>query len=318
VNWNPLKPRNKEVNVSKQGDNYYATVKVDGEQIMTIVQPPTTYNSQAGVAVGGQVSVYDAKGNLRVEKTKSISYDRPIVLFKEDNKAGIKILDSNSQELDEIKQAVQEKTRQNPEIGDKIKIDKIDKNNITSVQGNNQVIIKSPSSSSVMQVESEHIKVIYTPKITPSQKELLESLLMFMSKALFQERTKYRSNIMMFDQEDQKLKIFASYNMEGDIDKNIQIDSNAGVSGTALKSGDIVTVDLTLDEHYVYDPTRVWSKMKSIFSIPIYNEKALILGLLNIDTDKNIKQTKFRNENFRNYIRIASEIFGKILDKQPC
>jgi hypothetical protein len=103
--------------------------------------------------------------------------------------------------------------------------------------------------------------------------------------------------------------------MDGDIDKNIQLESNTGVSGAALKANDIVTADLTTDERYAYNAAHVWSKMKSIFSIPIHNENGFILGLLNIDTDKTIEQTKFRNEQFRNYVRIASDIFGKILDK---
>ena len=166
-----------------------------------------------------------------------------------------------------------------------------------------------------MQIANEQVNVIYTPKLEHGENELLESLLMFMNKMLFQERTRYISNIMLFDQKDQKLKIFASYNMDGDIDKNIQLESNAGVSGAALKANDIITADLTTDERYAYNATHVWSKMKSIFSIPIHNEDGFIMGLLNIDTDKTIKQTKFRNEQFRAYVRIASDIFGRILDK---
>ena len=68
MQWNIFSRGDKEVNVAKQGENYFATVKVAGEQIMTIVQPPSTFDSQTGIDAGAR-SVYDAKGNLKAEKT---------------------------------------------------------------------------------------------------------------------------------------------------------------------------------------------------------------------------------------------------------
>lgn len=59
---------NKQIEVAKKGNNYYATVKVDNEPIMTIVQPPSSVDNQTELQAGVQLSVYDPNGKLRVKK----------------------------------------------------------------------------------------------------------------------------------------------------------------------------------------------------------------------------------------------------------
>src|SRR5215211_2033424 len=79
----------KTIEVAKSGDNYYTVVKQNEEIIMTIVQPPSSYTGKT--SVGGEVSVFNALGNLTAERTKNIKYGEPIILFNPNNKANLQL-----------------------------------------------------------------------------------------------------------------------------------------------------------------------------------------------------------------------------------
>jgi hypothetical protein len=54
--WRSVLGRGDKVEVAKSGDNYYSTIKHQGEVIMSIIQPPKSYDGTIGV--GGQVSMF--------------------------------------------------------------------------------------------------------------------------------------------------------------------------------------------------------------------------------------------------------------------
>src|SRR5947199_3581936 len=88
--WNHVLGRgDKEVDVAKSGDNYYSVIKVNGETVMTVVQPPLSFDGRT--SIGGKVSVYDAAGNLQVGRSKDTKYGEPIILFNPNNKAGLQL-----------------------------------------------------------------------------------------------------------------------------------------------------------------------------------------------------------------------------------
>jgi|ERR1051325_5896771 len=74
---------NKEMEVAKSGENYYSILKVGGEVVMTIVQPPTRFDGKT--SVGGKISVFDASRNLEASRSKFAGYGEPIILFNSNN-----------------------------------------------------------------------------------------------------------------------------------------------------------------------------------------------------------------------------------------
>jgi hypothetical protein len=81
----------KDLQIAKSGENFYSLLKIDGEVIMSIISLPTTYGGGYNVGVG--VTLADASGNVQVGKNKNIDFGKPIILFKENNRAGLKLID---------------------------------------------------------------------------------------------------------------------------------------------------------------------------------------------------------------------------------
>lgn len=231
------------------------------------------------------------------------------MLFKENNNAGMKIVDLNSEKGEGISDTLKEAVEQNPEISN-ISIDKINKENTTMIEENNQVNIGPISAVKFLKDE---VKVIDSPKIGSTIRPVLDSLLKFMNEVFFEGQPRYRSNIMLFDPKANTLRIKASDNMDGDDDETLTIDANAGVAGAALKSDSIVVADLTADHCFAYHPIHAWPELKSIFSIPIHDSEGTILGILNFDTNNRLQETRFKDELFKKHARLAAGIFAKII-----
>jgi hypothetical protein len=64
------------------------------------------------------------------------------------------------------------------------------------------------------------------------------------------------------------------------------------------------------------DPDRVWRELKSIISMPIHDSSQTRLGVLNIDSNKLIENSKFYDEDFKNAMHLATDALGKILEKK--
>ena len=302
MRWKVFNRGDTEIKLSKTGDNYCATLKEKGELIMTIFQTPLT--SMASTDVQAGVSVYDARGVARVDHSKQVKGGEPLVLFKEDNVAGLKLVKYWSNAKANLNEAMKD----NPDI--KIDIDKLVESNTYQVQENNRVVL----GSSTIQISKNSVSIVHSPEIE-SHKETIEMFLKFMTKSLMGEQLKYRSNVMLLDITDYTLKIEAHYNMDGDRDRNFKISAGAGGAGEALRRDNIEIVDLNRHSHAYYniDSTKVWPEMRSLFSIPIHDSEQNILGVLNIDTNRNIVDTKFDDSHFQSCVGIASDILGRLL-----
>jgi hypothetical protein len=298
----------KEVEVAKSGDNYYANIKIGEETIMTIVQPPTSYDGKTGV--GGEISLFDSSGKLQADRSKAMKYGEPIILFNSNNKAGLKLLNAISETKTLLPQALQNA----PDV--KINVDKVDEDHTISVQTENRVAI---GSSAVLQIDKDaSVSVINSPKVDEADRETLESFLQFAVIALEGKQQTYRANIMLLDPRDNLLKITAQYNMEGKVDRNISLSSTAGCAGDALQNNQEAFFDIRGSTHSKLhvNPDKVWKELKSIISMPIRASNGNRLGVLNIDSDNTIDQTKFYDVEFKNAMGLVSDAFGSFLEKK--
>lgn len=295
----------KEVEVAKSGDNYYIVVKQKGEVIMTVVQPPSSYTGKTGV--GGEVSVFNPSGNLIAERTKNIDYGEPIILFNPNNRAGLQLHTA----LSETKELFPKAQKHSSDI--KVDIDKIDEAHSITVERENRVAI---GTSAMLQIDHDtSVSVINTPTVTEADREILKLLLHFIIIALVRNEQTYRANIMLLDPRDNLLKIAVHYNMDTHIDKNISLSPDMGCAGTALQSDSESLYDPRSQGLRGIPPDKVWKELKSIISMPIHDSNAARLGVLNIDSNKVTENSGFYDEDFKNAMRLATDIIGKFLEK---
>jgi GAF domain len=306
--WNKLWARgDKEVEVAKSGDINYLTFKQQGETILTIVQPPTSYDGKTNV--GGKISIFSASGQLEAEKNKSSKYGEPIILFNANNKAGLKIVDT----LNNTKEILPEVLKDRPDI--KVDGQKLVEDNSINIKKQNRI---SFGSSTMLEIsDNNSVSIIKTPELNAKDKSILYSLLKFMVRSAVGKEQTYRANIMFLDPQDNLLKIAASYNMDGYSDRNIALRAGTGGAGKALQTNKPVKFDANVSSHSSMgvNPDEVWSDLKSILSVPIWDSIGNRLGVLSIDTDKDGPDTKwYKNSEFEVVISLAADVFGKILE----
>jgi hypothetical protein len=158
-------------------------------------------------------------------------------MFNPNNRAGLQLQSAVSETKKLLPEAIRNlpaDLKTAPDLKDaQVDISKIDETHTVTVSKEGRVAI---GTSAVLQMnEDTSVSIINTPKVDSADREILESLLMFMVRALVGRDQTYRANIMLLDPRDNLLKITAYYNMEGYIDKNIMLPSNMGCAGTALK-----------------------------------------------------------------------------------
>jgi hypothetical protein len=306
----------KEIEVSKSGDNYYYVFKQQGEVVIAIVQPPTSFGGKTNV--GGEISVFDASGKVQADRNKEIKYGEPIIMFNPNNKAGLQLQSAMSETKKMLPEAMKNLAVEMRDVHDlkdaQVDLDKIDETHTVTVSREGRVAI---GTSAVLQMnEDTSVSIINTPKVDLSDRDILESLLMFMVRALVGREQTYRANIMLLDPRDNLLKIAAYYNMDGYVDKNIMLPSNMGCAGTALKKNAEQLYDKRLMGAMGIDPDKIWGELKSIISMPIHDSSETRLGVLNIDSNKLIEQSNFYDEDFKNAMNLATDAIGKILEKK--
>ena len=129
----------------------------------------------------------------------------------------------------------------------------------------------------------------------------IEKMLELMVKSLWGTSdgpAHFRSNVMMYDSKVNKLRIKTSYNMMGARDRDIVLEPNQGCAGNCYSTGQPFWVDITaMDIHkkYSIDPQKVWANMKSVMSVPIFEDSKPI-GVLNIDSDLDLATSKLDEE----------------------
>jgi hypothetical protein len=120
---------------------------------------------------------------------------------------------------------------------------------------------------------------------------------------------------MLLDPRDNLLKIAVHYNMDGFVDKNIALPPDMGCAGTALQKDSEALYDPRSMGSKGIDPDRVWKELKSIISMPIHDSMGARLGVLNIDCNRFLEDSGFYDEEFKNAMRIATDAFGKFLER---
>lgn len=114
------------------------------------------------------------------------------------------------------------------------------------------------------------------------------------------------------------LMIRHHYNMKGYLDLNIILHPGRGVSGKAFKENIPKIGDTTLINHpggddwnLTSEEKKITEKVKSIISVPIrhVNDKDKVVGVLNVDSTEELKDTPFQVPDFQELLRKMSEVF---------
>jgi hypothetical protein len=291
--------------ITEKGGIDYLVLSQNNEILFALIKPPESYDGKT--AFGGKINVFNPSGEMDYEKSKTISYGQPIILFHQNNKAGLKI--TNLDNLNEVLSLDENELRN-------LNLPEIKKENIFAIEDKERVGI----GSSIIQFNNGNISIILSPRLHPTDRIILEKILRLTLNSLTGINQKnYRANIMLLDLSDNLLKIAVKYNMAGHRDQNITIKPNTGGIGEALMNDRVARVDLLLNRHSYYqlDENQIWEEMKSLYSIPIHDKKGYLLGVLNIDSKLDIRETKFyNNPEFDQCVELAADILGEILDQK--
>jgi hypothetical protein len=175
--------------------------------------------------------------------------------------------------------------------------------------------------------------------ITNDQRQAIESLLTLLDKNFFAEGG-YRFNVMFYNSTTRKLKMMAYLHMLGYEDRSYEIEYDKGCAGTAFTSGykTQVMVDLveqgkdygrsigepvqTYDDRklahlghkkYGVDPNTIWDEMRSIASAPILDRDGVTLGVLNIDCNKRLSESRLGTEQVKYNLRLICDAIGLMI-----
>ena len=303
----------KAVEVATSGQHSYTQFKDHGEVFLTIIQPTMSLESKTGGE--GGVSVFEAKGNVKVDRTRNATYGEPIILFNPNNKAGLQLQGALSQSRDVLHRATAQGYRTT------VDVDKLSDDRVVPVQEEDRVSIGALTSVQINKDRS--ISVINKPNVDNTDAGILNSFLaslIIVSKGT--EKT-YRANIMLLEPQDNLLKIIAHYNMDGAdmYDKDIRLYSTQGCAGHALTNDKLRTFDRTEEGHEELgvppdQARKIWRRLNSIISMPIRSSDANRLGVFNIDSDRLIEETKFRDRVFQDSMGLAAVAFGRFLERK--
>lgn len=138
----------------------------------------------------------------------------------------------------------------------------------------------------------------------------IEDMLELMVKTLWgtNQAAHFRSNVMLYNTKRKKLSIKYSYNMMGHNDRKIALSTDQGCAGKAFHNESPFWVDLTTCTHesYLVDSKKIWKNMKSVMSVPIFEEEEVI-GVLNIDSDLELNEAFMEGNEFnQNIINTAN------------
>jgi hypothetical protein len=252
---------------------------------------------------------------VQVDRTKAIGYGEPIILYNANNRAGLQLQSAVSQTRTLLPQALEKA----PDI--KVDFEKLDVGHAVAVQKEEMVPI---GSSATLQINKDtSVSVINTPTVNEPERHMLERFLDFMVLALVRRDTTYRAHIMLLDPVHNTLKIAVQYNMDSYEDRNTSLPLNAGCAGNALQNDSVAFYDQRRSDD-VYsrgtamgiDQGRIWGQLKSIISMPIHDSNRTRLGVLSIDSNKFIEDTRFYDDDFKDAMRLATDVIGNVLEKK--
>lgn len=146
----------------------------------------------------------------------------------------------------------------------------------------------------------------------------IEKMLELMVKSLWGTSdgpAHFRSNVMTYYSKANKLRIRNSYNMMGARDRDIVLEPNQGCAGNCYSRAQPFWVDITeadIHREYSIDPQEVWENMKSVMSVPIF-EDSKVIGVLNIDSDLDLATSKLDEEKVYSIASAYSDLMGGLL-----
>lgn len=103
--------------------------------------------------------------------------------------------------------------------------------------------------------------------------------------------------------------------MMGAHDRDIVLEPNQGCAGNCYSTAQPFWVNITeMDIHkkYSVDPQKVWANMKSVMSVPIF-ENSETIGVLNIDSDLDLATSKLNEEKVYIIASAYSDLIGSLL-----
>jgi hypothetical protein len=128
---------------------------------------------------------------------------------------------------------------------------------------------------------------------------------------------------MLLEPQQNLLNIAAQYNMDGPgmYDRDIQLSSAQGTAGRAFRDNKVRTFDKNENSHKDLgvlpgQERLIWKDLSSIISMPIRSRNANRLGVLNMDSDQVIDETKFRDDDVKIPMGLAADAFGRFLEKK--
>lgn len=148
-----------------------------------------------------------------------------------------------------------------------------------------------------------------------------DGVLRTMLAALYRERAgAYRANVMVPDRKKRKLTIRYAVNMEGHLDRHVQLPVGRGCAGRCYVTGEVTTFDFTKMEHSALGvdakKTHLWADLRSILSFPIQREDGTNVAVLNVDSSLPIDETGFRDEVTQRAVGLYAELILPIIEAE--
>ncbi len=310
MGWNifnrrDVKGKNFEIKTSKTGDNYVCAVTVNDEPIMMIVSPPTDFKTKTGV--GANVNILNPQVDLNIQNEKQLEYNKPEILFKEQNNAGFTLVDA----LSEVSSDLQ--TKDPAQHLFKAKRDVLSNPPEVKELTDKQTI---KFDSSFIQINNNDIVLRPNPNLSSQKVDTIKMILAYSIHTLFTQTGTFRTSILTFNPESNTLKIKASFNMDGHVDEHLEIPIERGGAGATFTKNIEQVVDLSINGHKFWnvDSTTVWKGMKSFISIPIPNSDNIPLAVLGVDCDLTYVAAGFNNDDIRRNLRREAKIIGRVLE----
>ena len=138
------------------------------------------------------------------------------------------------------------------------------------------------------------------------QEAAIRQLLERCARAFVPNGRHVRANVMTFTADGRRRKVnrTTAFNMTGDPDADLEIDTTAGASGKAVRFRRAAVADLTLLQITAVpawglsadEQSHVRPKLKSIISVPIFHPvdaNSQLLGTLQVDSDLTVEQAGF-------------------------
>jgi hypothetical protein len=154
----------------------------------------------------------------------------------------------------------------------------------------------------------------------------IRALLETCAKAFVPRGMHVRANVMTFNADGTRRQVNAStaFNMEGDPDRDLEIDSTAAASGKAVSDrraavADLVLLQITAAPTWglrAQEQVRVRPTLKSILTVPVFNPKDVdgpLLGTLQVDSDLTVEEAGFNKPEAAELLQQFADVLSILM-----